>query len=63
MDDGHAQSVQAHQAQNDPVETLSLHHAADEEADPFLFTPEVGGAVHLPAAFHTRPTKRRAGRS
>ncbi len=60
---GHTQSVEAHQTQNDPVEALSFHHAADEESCPLLFTPEVGGAVQLIAAFHTGPTKGRARRS
>lgn len=59
---GHTQSVESHQTQNDPVEALSLHHAADEEADPLLLTTEVRGAVHLAAAFHAGSAKRRAGR-
>lgn len=63
MDYGHTQSVEAHHTQHDPVEALSFHHATDEEADPLLFAPEVGGAVHLTAAFHTGPTERRARRS
>lgn len=63
VDDGHAQSVQAHHAENDPVEALSFHHATDEEADPFLFAPEVGGAVHFAAAFHAGSAERRARRS
>ncbi len=63
VDYGHTQSIEANQTQNDPVEALSFHHAADEEADPLLLTPEVGGAVHLTAAFHAGPTKRRARRS
>lgn len=63
VDYGHTQSIEAHQTQNDPVEALSFHHAADEEPDSLLLTPEVGGAVHLTAAFHTGPTKRRAWRS
>lgn len=63
VDYGHAQSVEAHQTQNNPVEALGFHHAADEEPGPLLLTPEVGGAVHLTAAFHTGPTKRRARRS
>lgn len=62
MDDGHAEGVEAHQTQNDPVEALSLHHSADEEAGPLLLTAEVGGAVHLAAAFHAGPAKRRPGR-
>lgn len=63
VDDGHAQSIQAHHAQNNPVEALSFHHATNEEPDPFLFTPEVGGAVHFTAAFYARSTERRARRS
>lgn len=41
VDYGHAECVEANHTQDNPVETLSLHHAADEEADPLLFTPEV----------------------
>lgn len=63
VDDGHAQSIQAHHAQNDPVEALSFHHATDEEADPFLFAAEVRGAVHFTTAFHAGSTERRARRS
>lgn len=63
VDDGHAQRIEAHQTQNHPVETLGFHHAADEEAGPLLLTAKVGGTVHLAAAFHTCPTKRRAWRS
>ncbi len=63
VDNGHTQSIEADHTQNDPVEALRFHHAADEEADPLLFTAEVGGAVHLTAALHTGPTKRRARRS
>lgn len=63
VDYGHAERVEAHHAQHDPVETVSLHHTADEEADPLLFTPEVRRAVHLTAALHAGPTKRGAGRS
>lgn len=63
VDNGHTQSIQAHHAQDDPVEALSFHHATDEEADPFLFTPKVGGAVHFTAAFYAGSTERRARRS
>lgn len=63
VDYGHTQSIEAHQTQNDPVEALSFHHAANEEPGPLLLTPEVGGAVQFTAAFHTGPTKRRSRRS
>lgn len=60
--DGHTQRVESHHAQHQPVEALSLHHAADEEAQPLLFAPEVGGAVQLAAALHAGAAKWRAGR-
>lgn len=63
MDDGYTQSIEANQTQNDPVEALSFHHAADEEADSLLLSPEVGRAVHLTTAFHTGSTEWRARRS
>ena len=45
---GHAQRVEAHQAEHGPVEGLRLHHVADEEAKPPL--PLVpGGALQLGA--------------
>lgn len=41
MNDGHAKRVQAHYAQNNPVEALGFHHAANEEARSFLLAAEV----------------------
>lgn len=41
VDDGHAQRVESHQTQDDPVEALGLHHASDEEAGPLLLAAEV----------------------
>lgn len=46
---GDAQRVQGHKAQHDPVETLRLHHAADEEMKHLLFVPKVGRVLILPA--------------
>lgn len=63
VDDCHTQRIEAHQTQNHPIEALGFHHAADKEAGPLLLTAEVGGTVHLAAAFHTGSTKRRAWRS
>lgn len=57
VDYGHAHSIEAHQTQNDPVEALSFHHAADEEPGPLLLPAEIGGAVHLTATFHASPAK------
>lgn len=39
---GHTHGVEAHQAQHGPVEGLSLHYLADEEAQPSLLLAVVG---------------------
>lgn len=49
MDHSHAHRVQSHQAENDPVETLCLHHPPDEKAYPFFLSTEVRGAIVLTA--------------
>lgn len=49
VDDGDAQRVQSHQAQHGPVEGVSLHHAADGDAQQTLLTAEVGGRASLGA--------------
>lgn len=45
---GHAEGVEGHHTKHHPVEALSLHHAADEEAEHLLLPPEVGRALVLP---------------
>lgn len=57
MYDGHTQCVEADQTQHSPVEALRLDQAADGEADPLLFPPEVGRVFVL--ALHTGPGERR----
>lgn len=39
MDDGHAGSVESHQAQYDPVEDLGFHHVANGDAQEPLLVP------------------------
>lgn len=55
MDDGHAGSVESHQAQDDPVEDLGFDHVADGDAQEPLLVPQVGGTVH-PGTFEARLT-------
>lgn len=37
-----AERVEGNHAEHNPVEALGFHHAPDEEAEHFLFPPEVG---------------------
>lgn len=39
MDNGHAGSVESHQAQDDPVEDLGFHHVANGDAQESLLVP------------------------
>lgn len=54
---GYTQRVEANEAKHGPVEALRFDQAADGEADPLLFPPEVRRAVVL--ALHTAPGERR----
>lgn len=56
MDDGHAGSVESHQAEDDPVEDLGFHHVADGDAQESLLVPQVGGTIH-PGTFEARVTR------
>lgn len=49
MDNGHAGSVESHQAQDDPIKHLGFHHVANGDAQKSLFVPEIGGAIHFSA--------------
>lgn len=40
VNNGHAQRVESHQAQNCPVESVRLHHAADGDAEETLLAAE-----------------------
>lgn len=53
---GHTQRVEANQTQYSPVEGLRLDQVTDGEANPFLFSSQVGRALIL--ALHTAPCKR-----
>jgi len=53
-----AERVEGNHAEDNPVEALSFHHAPDEEPEHFLFPPEVGRALILPA-LQTGTGKRR----
>lgn len=41
MNDGHAQRVESHQAQNRPVKRLRLHHTADRDPQETLLAAEI----------------------
>lgn len=56
VDDGHADGVQAHEAEYYPVEAVRLDHTADGETQHALFTAQVGsGTSSHGADVHRRP--------
>lgn len=56
MYNGYTQRVEANQTQHSPVEALRFDQAADGEANPLLFPPEVRGVLVL--ALHAGPGER-----
>lgn len=50
VDDGHTDGVQSHQAEHHQVESISLHHTTDGDAQHSLFAPQIGRRTTTAAA-------------